>query len=376
MLQASQNSKPKVLLVDDEASVLDGLRRKLARRFRVTCANSGPEGLAALETESFAVISSDMRMPEMTGAEFLAQSRLQAPDSTRILLTGFSDMEATRKSVNEGGIFRFLSKPCESEELLESFDAAAEHHRLKRAEKELLEETLVGAVGVLSEVVALVNPTAFGCASRIRRTVRAIWERFEPDSAWQADLASQLCQIGLVNGRGTILGKIYSNEPLCPEEQEVFDGQGELARRLIARIPRLSHVAECIAQQYQRGQSSDMPLGARILQAVLEHDRLVVLGAAPRVALDQLKADESGFDPAVLAALEEEIVSESSRSVRLVSLPDLKPGMALDAPILSERGVFLLGVGQELTATIIDRVAAFESTHGIRQPIAVRLHTN
>jgi len=368
-------TKPRILLVDDEPNVLEGLRLQLARRYEVDRAESGPAGLEILSRPgpSFAVVCSDMRMPDMDGAEFLSLVRDQYPDTARILLTGFADIEAALAAINDAQVFRFLSKPCDARRLLEAFEAAAEHSRLKRAEKELLEQTLVGAVGVLGEVLALVNPDAFGCASRIRRTVRAIWERFDPEGAWQADIATQLCQIGLVNSSGSLLQKIYGGEALTPEEQSVFDGHASLARTLIQKIPRLEHVAECVAMEYSPDSSADLPIGARILQVVLEYDRLVMSGASPAAAVSAIKNNKNNYDAAVLAALEQESLSESERTVELLALDDLEPGMSLDAPVQTSRGVTLVGAGQELTASLIDRIGAFDQAHGVRQPLTVRL---
>jgi len=365
---------PRILLVDDEPNVLEGLRLKLARRYLVERAESGQEGLEILARgDEFAVVCSDMRMPGMSGAEFLAEVREKYPDTSRILLTGFADMEAALTAINDAQVFRFLSKPCDAKRLLEAFEAASEHHRLKRAERELLEETLTGAVGVLGEVLALVNPTAFGCASRIRRTVRAIWERFNPDGAWQADIATQLCQIGLVNTSGSLLEKFYAGESLSPEEQRVFDSHASVARTLIQKIPRLEHIADCVAMEYSPEDAAETPLGARILQVVLEYDRLVTQGASPRDAILAIKDDDNAYDETVLAALEEESLSESERTVQLIALADVEPGMALDARIKTERGVTLVGAGQELTPSMIERIRAFDKAHGVRQPIAVRL---
>src|SRR5512141_2774337 len=105
--------KPSVLCVDDERIVLEGLALHLRRRFDVTMAESGAEGLDAIRgSGKFAVVLSDMRMPGMRGAEFLAQVRQLSPETVRVLLTGYADLESAIAAVNEGQIFRFLNKPC------------------------------------------------------------------------------------------------------------------------------------------------------------------------------------------------------------------------------------------------------------------------
>ena len=139
-------SKPRVLCVDDEPRVLDGLRLVLGRRYELFTAESGAEGLEVLDAEGpFEAVVSDMRMPQMNGAVFLAEVRKRAEDTTRLLLTGGTDMESAIKAV--------------------------ELHRLKSAEKVLLEQTLRGSIQALTDVLGLASPVAFGRAGRIKRRV-------------------------------------------------------------------------------------------------------------------------------------------------------------------------------------------------------------
>jgi DNA-binding NtrC family response regulator len=128
---------PPVLLVDDEVAILDGLRRQLRRKFTVHTATSGTDALRLLESEPVAVVVSDMRMPEMNGATFLARVREQHADVVRILLTGEADTRAAVAAVNEGHIYRFLAKPCPPEVLLTEISGAVELNRLITSDKEL-----------------------------------------------------------------------------------------------------------------------------------------------------------------------------------------------------------------------------------------------
>src|SRR5205823_11426086 len=128
----------------------------LRRRFDVASATSGADGLAALEkaTGAVAVVISDMRMPAMNGAAFLAQVRQRWPDTVRMLLTGQSEIEAAIAAVNEGQIFRFLSKPCPADQLLAAVMAAVAQHDLITAERVLLEQTLHGSIKTLTEILS------------------------------------------------------------------------------------------------------------------------------------------------------------------------------------------------------------------------------
>src|SRR5690349_20120797 len=166
----TSNAKPALLCVDDEPLVLEGLTLHLRRAFTVTTATSGAAGLEILKDKGpFAVVMSDMRMPGMNGAEFLSKVREQWPDTVRVLLTGQSDLQSAVAAVNDGQIFRFLTKPCPPELLLGALGAASRQHDLLIGERVLLEQTLHGSIKMLTDVLSLANPVAFGRANRAKR---------------------------------------------------------------------------------------------------------------------------------------------------------------------------------------------------------------
>lgn len=136
----------KILFVDDEVAVLDSLRRNLGRCYDLETAVGPEAGLGRLETAGpFAVIVSDLRMPGMDGVAFLAKAREIAPDAVSIMLTGHGDLDAAMAAVNEGHIFRFLTKPCPPAILARSLDAALAQYRMAAADRELLRVTLENA---------------------------------------------------------------------------------------------------------------------------------------------------------------------------------------------------------------------------------------
>ena len=135
--------RPRVLLVDDEPSVLDGLRRQLRSEFDIVTATSAASGLELVASDGpFDVVVSDMRMPDMDGAAFLARLRDIARDTTRVLLTGQADVDTAIAAINEGQVFRFLSKPCPAPVVRQCLREAAEHHDRSRAEQELIDRSL------------------------------------------------------------------------------------------------------------------------------------------------------------------------------------------------------------------------------------------
>ncbi|WP_232730665.1 response regulator [Janthinobacterium sp. 64] len=118
-----------LLLVDDEPNILASLKRLLRRDgYHILTANSGQEGLDVLDSNAVDVIVSDQRMPGMLGADFLRKAKLQCPQTIRIMLSGYTELQAVTDAVNEGAIFKFLTKPWEDHQLREHI---AEAFRLK-----------------------------------------------------------------------------------------------------------------------------------------------------------------------------------------------------------------------------------------------------
>jgi len=147
-----------VLLVDDEPRVLDALEALLAMEYRVLRAERPEQGLARLAEDDVAVVLSDQRMPGMTGTELLARSREIAPDTVRILLTAFTDVEAMMESINASGVYHFLLKPWDPNELLLLVARAVEHHRLCR-EREALVKDLAAKNAELERALAHLEAT-------------------------------------------------------------------------------------------------------------------------------------------------------------------------------------------------------------------------
>src|SRR5580698_5073090 len=158
----------KILFVDDEPAFLKGYQLMLRQDFEVDTAVGGEQGLAQIHDHGpYAVVVSDMRMPGMNGVQFLARVRQIAPDTIRMILTGYTDINAAMDAVNEGNIFRFLAKPCERDVLSNAITSGLVQYRLITAEKELLGNTLMGSIKVLIDVLSAASPEAFGRSIRI-----------------------------------------------------------------------------------------------------------------------------------------------------------------------------------------------------------------
>lgn len=366
----------RVLFVDDDSRVLQAFERQLHKQFEIRTA-VGPElGLQAISASGpFAVVVSDLRMPGMNGIEFLTRVRQLAPDAVRVMLTGDADLSAAMSAVNEGKIFQFLTKPCPSDMLGRTLESAMEQHRLITAERELLESTVRGSIGVMSEILGLVNPQAFSRSQRIRRYVQHMAEKLNLKSQWQYELAAMLSQIGCVTVPPSILDKVYLQQPLTPAEEEIFASQGRVGHNLLVKIPRLESVALMVAQQRQpwnnrQEANESVRIGAHLLKVASDFDEQMMRGGSVDAVVANMRGNRD-YNPEFLEALQQVQVEEAKSEIRWVTLAQLKPRMIISAGVYSKTGLILLAKGQEVTDSAIARLNSFASLFGVLEPISV-----
>jgi len=199
-------------------------RRSLSREFLMETAMGGPQALKLVTGNGpYAVVVSDMRMPEMDGIQLLSRIKAHSPDTVRIILTGNADMDVAVHAINEGNIFRFLNKPCDKEQMAKTLTAALLQYRLVTAERHLLEQTLSGTIQVLTDVLSLVNPAAFSRAERARRYIHHIVTSMKLGNPWQYEVAAMMSQLGCVTLAPETIEAVYGGEPLSPNEQAQYD---------------------------------------------------------------------------------------------------------------------------------------------------------
>jgi response regulator RpfG family c-di-GMP phosphodiesterase len=133
----------KILYVDDEAHNLSAFKANFRRDFTVFTAESGQEGLDIFEKEDLNIILTDQRMPNMTGIEFLEKVKNINPEPMRILITGYSDINAVIDAINRGQVYRYLNKPWHYEDLKSTILSALEVYNLRRQNKLLADELLL-----------------------------------------------------------------------------------------------------------------------------------------------------------------------------------------------------------------------------------------
>lgn len=374
-------SKPRILMVDDEPNVLSGYRRALGRTYDMVTAEGGEQGLAVLGTQApFSVIVTDMRMPQMDGVAFLREARKRAPESIYMMLTGNADQGTAVSAINEGGVFRFLNKPCPPELLEHAIESALRHYELARAERVLLRETLAGSIKLLIEAVTVSSVPLASMVQAVRNDTHGIMAGLGCGDDWQVSLASSLCLLGLV-----VHGHSDECYKLSQEQLEQCAGSGS---KLLRHIPRLEGVAAMIRRQREAGalpSSLDFArpevreiVGARILRFVVDFECQVHEAMGNRAAaLARMRAQAGVYDARLVKCAEGlgDATSVTSPSMRLVrkSVPSraLEPGMITDEDVVSNEGKLLLSKGRELSLMTIERLRSMVRGGQLRDSVTV-----
>jgi len=375
----------KILFVDDDQKTRRAYRRRLQEFFNLDTAPGGREGLSRLQTDGpYAVVVSDMRMPGMDGIEFLKAAKKESPHTVRMMLTAYADMITAIEAVNQGYIFRFLTKPCPTETVMQALQDGVQQYRLLQAERELLGETLKGSLEILTEILSLVNPAAFSQAARIKHIVRDVALKLELPNPWQYELAAMLSQVGCVTVPPAILDKVYNRQSLTPAEEKLYAAHPEVGRELLEKIPRFNVVARIIEQQQNPGPAEISPndlssdedvinVGAQLLNLVITFDKMMVFGTPHKTIMKILRRRINRYNPLLLDALETiEYNVTADEFVDELLLNQVAVGMIVAKDVWSKNDLLLVQRGHEITPSVLVRLQNFARRVGVVEPIRVR----
>jgi CheY-like chemotaxis protein len=370
----------KILLVDDEPAFLTQYELMLRPEFEVDTAVGGERGLATIQERGpYAVVISDMRMPGMDGVQFLLRVRQAAPDTTRMILTGGSDFDAALAAVNQGHVFRFLLKPCGTEDLASAVTTGLVQYRLITAEKDLLENTLMGSIKVFTDILSAVNPEAFGKSIRIARCMRHLVGKFRLPSSWCFEAAAMLSQIGCIMLDQELIQAAYVDTHLPAEKRAQFESHPGVAQKLLANVRRLEPVAWMISQQFTAGVPQNAPVvpglppamlvvGAKMLRVAVAFDNLTMRGLANADAIDRLR-HRADFDRDLVGALADLKPQAAKMELRKISISGLSVGMILQQNLLNRTGLLIVAKGQEVTLALLVRLEHFSAARLIDQEV-------
>jgi len=427
-------SIPVVLLVDDEPSVLSALKRLLRpTRYLILTAESGAAALDLLASAKVDLIVSDMRMPYMSGAEFLAHAQALYPDTTRILLTGYSEIESVVRAINEGGVYRYLNKPWDDQDLLLTVAQALEQQRLLKETKRLtalahkqndelrhfnaeletqvlsrteeirqtvmfledaqhdLKRNFSTMVQVCASMIELRCGVLGGQSLRIGEVGRRLALSFNMSGLQAQDVffAGLLHGIGKLSLPDELLRK--SLDRLSPEEIQFFYQHPLRAQMVLTPVAQLDHVAHIIRHQYERfngrgtpdGLSgSDIPFGTRILAVARDFEGLRSGGIVKQaISLEQtivMLKSQAGtrYDPQIVdrfvELMKDPLALGSETPVTQIDVSHLREGMRLADDLRTSRGVLLLAKDGVVSAHQIEQVRRFQAQE--ETPFTILIH--
>lgn len=357
----------RVLCVDDDPRVVEGLSLHLRKDYQVLTALSGAQALERLkEAGGAAVVVSDMRMPGMDGATLLKHIMQIYPDATRILLTGEPGRDSAVSAVNTAHVFRFLLKPCSPDQLRAAVEDGVIQHRLVIAERSVLKETLIGCIKALVDVLAITSPVAFGRASRVKRMAVQLAARLDCEHFWQLEAAAMLSQIGYLSLPEQLVEKLHCGEPLTSEELTLAGRAPEVVNALLENIPRLEPVVQIVTalnwndEQIARLGDGTIGLGARILGLVLEYDTLMSRGIPVGEAIQTLRCRTARFGAGVVDKFAAHVGAAGSRAeLRELPLSAVQPGMVIMQDVRTPRGLLFVARGFEVTGVFLERIRNF-----------------
>ena len=235
----------------------------------------------------------------MDGVQFIKEARLKSPDSVFIMLTGNQDQATAIQALNEGHVFRFLTKPCQSTELIKAVEAGLRQYQLVTSERELLQNTFCGAVAVLTDVLELSHPDIFSRAERIQEIVQALETELGLEDHWEYKLAARLGLLGLALLPDEERARFEADAVLKADISEPLRQAAATGQRLIERIPRLGTVAKIIGMQpdvggsaviqIPRTEDAKATMGATLLRVAIQWDCLIRQGLSQSAAIDEMR---------------------------------------------------------------------------------------
>ncbi len=396
-------NKGTLLLVDDEMNIVNSLRRVfLPLKYIVFSAYNGNDGLTILEQNHIDIIISDMRMPEMDGATFLKMAAEKWPDASRILLTGYADINSAISAVNEGQIEYYLHKPWQINELEHIIQNIMEKRLLREKNQQLqtellakneelqflnnnlekiveertsklrkaykaIQQTYDSVVQILSSLSEQREGMFKGISQQVAKLAKLTAEATGLSSAEVQTIymAGLLYAIGKIGVHETIITKAYRKLSLY--ERKEFEKYPLLGEAILMGFPPLQNVARIVATHRElfngRGypnklEGNSVSVGARILSIIVDYVELqagliMPKKLAPQQALQIIHDnDRQRYDLAIVEifanVIEQLPDMQNKIKERILSARALKPGMILSQDIITDRGLKLLSQGYVL----------------------------
>lgn len=357
-----------LLVVDDSPDSLLGISGILRDSYRVKVANGGEKALElARGATPPDLILLDVRMPDLDGFEVCA--RLKADPATCeipvLFITAAEEIEDEAEGFRRGCV-DYIHKPISPPLLLARVRTHLEQHRLRMAERELVERTLKGSLALMVELLALGDPETYGWAKAHADLCETLARELGVEDPWNVGLAAVLSQVGMLTLPDALVAKVRNRLPLNSEERELYGRVPELGHRLLKEIPRLEEVAEAIRgsqAHFEDTAAEALPLASRILKVSYDFMRRRARNESVRVILREMLARTDAYDPAVLRVLKGlaeagafEETPTGGEAGREVDLDLVQPGQVLAYGVEDPEGNPLLRPGAVLSASHLMRL--------------------
>lgn len=373
----------KILLIDDDRNIVQAIQRHLRKYFHIEVAISGDQGLLVLKSRGpFAVVVSDMKMAKMDGAQFLSRVKQLSPDTIRIILTGHANAQAISNAVNDAGVYRLLTKPCNAKDLVQTLMRAVDEYRrrlqAKQAQLGLMEQT----VNMLAELLSLVQPRAFGRATRARRYVAEMSHALGIAHRALYEHAALLSQLGFITAPGAMLEKLYRGGTINEAEGQVLTAHEGLGYKILRNVQFLTQLAMILKhykepyaafnpQLVQSDDEKSIARGANLLRIALDFDLRIQRGEQPPEAVVDMAECKGQYDPEAMLAMKEIALRNSDLEVKMVTVADLNTAMSFDQDVSGKNGILLASKGQEVTLSTIEVMQNYLAGIGIDEPFRV-----
>jgi ActR/RegA family two-component response regulator len=376
MLSPNPPDRRRVLCVDDEAAVLVGLQRNLGLHFDVHTAESAQQAREILEASPpFATVVSDMRMPVVDGVTFLKEVGERWPETSRILLTGQADIPSAVSAVNEGGVFRFLTKPCPSDILVRAVSEGVRQHDLIEAERVLLDQTLRGTIDVMTEALSLLVPRSAQPLFRMRRLAQRLCRDLQIAQAWNVDIACVLSYVATLTLPPELLLQLALGNYGEIEARSASSRANVLAQRLAARIPRLEPVRDLLRKSGSINRGQLVPhdeVAVWILRVCMNYGKCLTADLTPEAAYVSILGRSEAWPNAVQSLVTRYLHVLRTGTKRSVTFYELVPGMTLVEPVYTDGQILLVPADTEVTEPLIEQLRNFVTSGRLEEPMWIR----
>jgi CheY-like chemotaxis protein len=360
----------KILCVDDEESILKGIQLNVRNKFELHFASDGQEGLELFQKEGgFAVVLSDMRMPRMNGAEMLSNIKKIDEEVVTILLTGHTDFESAMSAVNDGNVFRMLSKPCPPELLRKVLQDATAQHDLITSKRILLDKTLRGAVDALAQSLATTQPLFFGRAQRVRRLANGLAEEINLKDSWRVGVAAVFSQLAYLSIPQHLSESVYHRKNLNSEAKSMVRELPDETLKIVDLIPGLEDIREILQRtdiqpKFELEDGSGVRTAASILRVGLDYDYYQEVGHQDSLIIKTLESREEIYDPQVVAALASFLDTDAdSYSIEEIDTRKLEEGMRLNQDLLLDDSMLIASSGADIDRSLLKIIRNYISCY-------------